>query len=1197
MRNIRVAGDLTTDGFLSLFAERHFLTSISMKYFRHLFLFVLALLPVTLTAQETSDPNVVMKSTANSIYLRLAGSVEEIQFKVDAGDGILTEYTLPTDNTIDFSVTPKGADKTVKIYGVGDNLEFFYAGAAELYELTFTDCPKMKWLQFSHNNIENIDITQMPELLALNASYNNLTKVDITKCPKLEILNLQQNPNLEQMSFSPCPELGYVDVSFAKKFNNVDVSMLPKLYHLGCESTSVSRVDVSKNPELKSLNCGYIQYLSSIDVTNNPKLEELYISTKKPGMSRISQIDITNCPELKLFFCMNQNFKTLDVTKNTKLQSLFCSGNELTEIDLSNNPDIIELSVYSNHLPYNTLPIPVDNPQIGLYYYDPMDDIFIDDIEYAVDSKLDLSERTYLEAYPTTYNLILTDSMDPSVEKQLVPGVDFSVDKGVITFLKEQSDSVFVSMRNPGFPGVPQHTSKFMIRKAEDLGKNSLAFEYTTSKAIGENCSVNMAAYTPNSKVYIDWGDGELQEYTINTYINDRYGRPQSGTKKGDNIKIYTAKGVQLKEIRLQGGKATSIDMSKSHALQTINFSNNELTELNFDGNLKLQTVNVENNKLKEIKFIRHYELLNVYANFNELENIDLGYSRGLKQLKFSNNKMKSFALFGHDYLEGLEANNNQLEELDVTSCVALTELRLRDNNLSNLNLSNNPKLSLVWIEGNKFKFSTMPRTESRAFSYGMQQTVEIPAGSFMVDLSSEYKIGENTTSYLLKTADGQRLFEDEDYTFDNGVITFTNTDYEKVYCEMKNDTWPSLTLKTTEVKPLGQPDMLMASMKVKEDVGTKVQLSLGTTKDDYVFIDFGDGKLKYANLHYDYSLINGTLGSSKEIKFYTYKDYPASMRVFSPQGLALSEVDLTNMPDLECLSLADAYLKDVDISHNLKLDQLTLSNNRLSSLDLSNHKALTYLSLGQSGLKDVDLSNQTELTWLSLVNMGLEKVDLSNQLKLKWLSVKNNKLTNIDLSAQKELRELSVANNLLESINLDNQPDMAVVDLSGNRFRFSTFPYHNINILYYSNQADVEVEAKDCTVDLSSEAIVNEKKTSYKWFTVSGSELVKGTDYTVEDGVTTFLKVPEEKVVCEMTNGFFPELVIKTVPVEVKKEDSIETINLDADAQMNVYNLSGILVMSINGDKQQLGELAPGFYVIETVSGGTRTVSKIRIK
>lgn len=1168
-----------------------------MKYFRHLFLFILVLLPVTLTAQESAEPNIVMKSTAKSIFLRLAGSGEAIKFKVDAGDGKLIEYTLPTDETVDFTVKTVGADKPVKIYGVGNNIEFFYAGASELTELTFTDCPKMKWIQFVHNNIKEIDVTQMPELLALNAGYNQLSKVDISKCPKLQILNLAKNPDLENISFATCPDLEYVDVSSAQKINNIDVSMLPKLYYFGCEGTSVYRVDVTKNPELKILSCGYIQSLSQLDVTKNPKLEKLFVATKKPGMSRISQLDVTNCPELILLSCMNQNLKTLDVTKNTKLQSLFCSGNELSELDLTNNPDIIELSVYSNRLPFNTLPIPKDNPQIGYYFYDPMDPIFVDDIEYPVDAKIDLADRTYMEKYATHYSMYLTDSMDPIAKTKLVEGVDFSVDKGVVRLLKEQSDSVYISMTNDGFPGAILNTSKFMIRKAEDLGKKNLAFEYTTSKEIGTSGSVNMSAYTPNSKVYIDWGDGELQEYTINTYINDRYGHPQSGTLKSDKVKVYTAKGVQIKELRIPGSQVTNLDLTNAHALQMLNLSRNELTEINLDGNQMLQTLNVENNKLKELKFKRHLELLNIYANNNELETIDLGMSLGVKQLKISNNKMKDLALSRCEMLEILEANFNELESLDVTDCKALTSLQLRGNNLTTLDLSANTNLNIVWLEDNKFMFSTMPKSTSHNFSYGSQQPVEIPAGSFMIDLSSEYQIGENTTSYTLKTEKGMRLFEDEDYTIKDGVITFTNTDYDKVYCEMKNATWPNLTLKTTEVKPMGKPDKTIVTMKAKEDAGTPVTLSIGTTKDDYVYIDFGDGELKYAKLHYDYSLINGKLGNSKEIKIYTYKDFPAIMRVFSPQGLALSEIDLSNMPDLECLGLGGSYLKTVDISNNLKLDQLILSQNRLTSLDLSKHKALTLLNLGESGLKDIDLSNQTELTWLNISGLDLEKIDLSKQSKLKWLNASNNKLTAIDLSTLKELRELYIPNNLLESINLDNQPDMAVVDLTNNRFKFSTFPYHTINILYYNNQADVEVEARNGSVDLSSENVVNGMRTSYKWFTESGTELVKGTDYTIKDGVTTFAKIPEENVVCEMTNSFFPELVIKTVAIDLNKEGSIDSVEIGADALVNVYDLSGTCLMSFTGDKERLGALAPGFYIVETVSGNDRTVSKIHIK
>lgn len=1165
-----------------------------MKYFRHLFFLVLALLPAALAA-ETAEPNVVMATASPTLKLLLAGSVEATTFNIDEGDGTLTQYTLPVDETLEITLSPKGADKPVKIYGVGERLEYLNVEAYELTELTFNDCPNMKWILCSHNNLTTLDITKMPELIALVASYNDLSKVDISKCPKLITLDLKMNANLGNINFSTCPELEYVDISNASKINNIDVSKLPNLTHLGCEGTSLSRIDVTKNPELTYLNCSYVKYLYQIDLTKNPKLEELYISTKNAtGYSRLNQLDVTNCPELTKLFCSEQNLTTLDVSKNTKLTSLFASGCELTSIDITNCPGIIEMSLFSNRIPFNMMPAPIDNPQIGLYYYTPMKSIALDDIEYGVDGTIDLAEKTYSEKHATHYSLFLTDSNDPAVATELTEGTDFSVDKGVIKLLKAQSDSCYISMTNDGFPSATLKTTKFMVRNADELGQNSLAFEFTTSKEAGSTLSFTMAAYTSKSKVFVDWGDGEMQENTIESYIN-HWGKPISGTvPEGGKVKVYTSKGVQIKDLNLPSLQISSIDLSKSHALQTVDLSGNELTEIDFSPNRRLQTVTIDRNKLKDLTFANHLELQNVYASQNELETISLGNSGALKELKFSNNKVKELDVTGFDRLEILEANSNALESVNLKKCSAMNDLRLRANNLTSLNLTPCQNLNILWLEDNRFLFSTMPQNTSKSFSYGSQQRMTVPEGCFMMDLSSEYKIGDNTTVYTVKTTAGQPLYEDEDYTNENGVITFTNTDYDKVYCEMTNASWPRLTLKTTEMKLLGQPDMVMATMKVKDPAGTAVNLSLATTKDDYVFIDFGDGKLQYANLHHDYTYVNGKVGDSREIKFYTYKELPAAMRVFSQQGMALSEIDLTNMPDLECLNLSGAWLKNVDLSKNTKLTELSLSKNRLENLDLSNHKALWMLNLSQSGLKDVDLSNQTELTWLSLSGLGLEKIDLSKAPKLTWLSATDNKLTTADLSAQTSLRELYLANNLLENIDLSNQPDMAVLNIAGNRFKFSTFPYHTINLLYYGNQAEVEVAAENGVVDLSSEETVNGVNTVYKWFAADGTELTEGSDFKVEKGVTTFLTAPEGNVYCEMTNEFFPELIIKTVEMPIEFA-SLDSIALDADARVNVYNLSGIRVATLTGSSS--ADLAPGFYIVETLTAGNRTVSKVHVK
>lgn len=1160
---------------------------------------IMALLPLSMMAQETESPDISFKSAAKSLKFYVAAPKEtpETAFKVDFGDGELTEYKFSNGESVEISVTRTDASQPVKVYGVAEYLDYFSIDAYNMSELTFNNCSNLSYLLCAHNDLTALDLTQFPDLLYVDCSYNNISTLDITKCPKLQRLEAKMNSNLGNINFSNCPDLERIDVGYGTKINNVNVTMLAKLKYLGIGGTNINSIDVSKNPELLYLCCDYIPYLYKLDVSKNTKLEQLYVSTRTSGYSRMQSLDVTNNPELRMLFCSGQLFTTLDVSKNTKLTSLFCSNNELNEIDTSNCPDIIEMSIFSNHIGFNQMPVPNDNPQITLYYYDPMKDLMLNDIEYAEGSDLNLSAQTYMEKYATTYKMYLTDSMNPrDPGKQLTEGIDFSVEKGVVKLLKAQSDSVYVSMTNAGFPGLTLNTSKFKVLKADEMGGNHLEFEYSTSKAVDSNAKISLSAFTPKSKIYIDWGDGELKEYTIETYIN-RYGGGQSGVIKGDKIKVYASKGVQIKEIQLISGEVTGIDLTNAHALRTLNLSNNALTEIDFEGNHSLETVNVSGNSLTNLEFTHHNLLISLNASKNELASLNLGTSLGLKNLNISNNKLKELDLGRCEMLETFEANSNLLESLNVVGCKALTDLRVRDNYLKELNLLTNTNLNIVWIEDNLFKFSTMPQTTSKTFSYSSQKKTPIPTKSFMVDLSSEYKIGDNITTYSWKTSSGTRLFEDEDYTIENGVTTFLNTeDYDAVYCEMKNDTWPRLTLKTTNVQPAGMPDNVLTTLESKENAGTTVRLVLATTDDAFAFIDFGDKNYMPAELGSDYTTYRGKLGESRQVRILNYKDSPVNLKTFSLSGIALKSIDLSQMPDLMCLNLSDAALKEVDITKNLNLEELTLSQNRLSELDLSKHEKLRLLNLMGSGLKSIDLTHNPNLTWLNIAGMGLESVDLSAQSKLTWLNVKENKLRNIDLSNMTLLREFYASDNLLESINLDNQPDMAYVTLNRNRFKFSTFPYHNINNLVYGDQADVEVSQNNGVVDLSSENIVNKVATVYRWLTASGTELVEGTDYELKDGVTTFLKTPEEDVVCEMTNGFFPNLVIKTVAMHVDAHASIDNISFNADATVNVYDLSGRLVASFKGSDDAMSRLNSGVYVVETISADRRAVSKVAI-
>lgn len=76
--------------------------------------------------------------------------------------------------------------------------------------------------------------------------------------------------------------------------------------------------------------------------------------------------------------------------------------------------------------------------------------------------------------------------------------------------------------------------------------------------------------------------------------------------------------------------------------------------------------------------------------------------------------------------------------------------------------------------------------------------------------------------------------------------------------------------------------------------------------------------------------------------------------------------------------------------------------------------------------------------------------------------------------------------------------------------------------------------------VDLSSEVTFKGKNTKFTWKTESGNVMEEGVDYSIENGITTFLKVQEEKVYAELTNEAYPDLTLTTTLVETSENRNL---------------------------------------------------------
>jgi Leucine-rich repeat (LRR) protein len=261
------------------------------------------------------------------------------------------------------------------------------------------------------------------------------------------------------------------------------------------------------------------------------------------------------------------------------------------------------------------------------------------------------------------------------------------------------------------------------------------------------------------------------------------------------------------------------------------------------------------------------------------------------------------------------------------------------------------------------------------------------------------------------------------------------------------------------------------------------------------------------------------------------------------------------------------------------------LNNSNLETIDLSTAPQLETASLGGNNLSSITFNNP-KLWGLDLTNNNFSTIDLHNLPVLRQLLMSNNKLSSIDLSP--------VASTLVALVLVSNQ------------FTFATLPSkadfpNMVDAYYYGNQASVEVPVVDHKVDLSSQAHIGDYDTVYTWYygeitvdtdtgEIDGELMSDGTDgntqeYSIENGVTTFLVEYDEPVICVMTNETYPNLALYTTYLDISKSssgiDSISAgINGGSDI-VNVYNLQGSVVRKGVKAATATNGLAPGIYVV----------------
>ncbi len=1079
-------------------------------------------------------------------------------------------------------------DGWVKVYGDPANIDYINLDGCYINEIRFPKLTNVEILDLQNNELKALDLTDMHKLQALYLNNNPFTAetpliVGPDK-PDLTILSLSIIDHMDSsFSLRDYPSLVSFEAWNNKGLTVCDPTGCPELMRISIDVTPVSRLDVSKNSKLLILNISETR-IPSIDISNNPYLTEFYANHTGRANNdvHLTELELGSKPEMVRLFVADNRLSKLDVSGCPKLVTFNCAGNLLSSIDISGCPLLYEVNISRNNMDYVTIPAPRET--FGEYYYSQRP--FSVERSYPIGTTIDFSDRVNRPNSTTKAKVYKVDEADILNPIELDHSY-YTYEDGRLTLLAETTDSVYVSFTNTTLPEYPMTTGKFLVKSAETYGKPSVAATLSISSTVKDfSMAVGISGATVQNPVsfFVDFGDGLLTEFSANTTLTPDEDNV-NGTRKGNGeVKIYTVENSDLTALAIRDVSLLRTDLSAARSLSELEIARCRLARIDLTWNRCLTSLNLSGNTLSTLDLSTENGaygknvLSSINLSGNRLTEIEFNDHRTLLDLDISGNQLTTLSTRSMSNLLTLNVADNLLEDLSLQDCEALTHLDASGNLLTGFTIPAYTPLASLNLSGNNITLPALPAADAVAsYTYAPQRDIVLPSKAPSINLSAEWlDIDGLTTTYSWFKADGDTPLASSQIEGDKGRFTFLDTNMGEVYCTISHPAFPAFdganAIHTTRVEAAAMPTNMFASFTTLEADTANLTLT-AARQGTAVYVDWkGNGDLEQYPLTTVYTSFPVVTTENASVKFYSY-DADEGLTVFSFGGVRIKDLDASRMKNLIAFTSDNTGLteQDIKLPESPGLTELNLYGNNFSSLDWIEYPELYMLILTKNNLSSLDLTRFKKLGIAHAADNTISEVRLDNP-DLWELNLTTNDLRDIDLSGAPSILQLWLSNNYLSAIDVAMLKNLNVLFLDGNSFTFATLPStdRGYNIYNFRNQRPIEATVSNGKVDLSSQATVDGTETVYRWFIdspyldengeLAGEELVQGEEFTVENGVTTFLS-NFNHIMCVMTNTRFPGLYMMTDFINVTASGITDITTDIEEASTEYFNLQGIRV------------------------------------
>ncbi|MDE6368097.1 MAG: hypothetical protein K2K94_02540, partial [Muribaculaceae bacterium] len=950
-----------------------------------------------------------------------------------------------------------GQDGIVKVYGDASMVDYLDLEGVYITTIDISQLTNLEILNLKHNELEALDLSMHS---ALQAVYLTDNPFDVTPLkiggnkPDLTILEMSICGAIDQsFNLSDYPSIVSFDAYSTKDLRTLDTTGCPELLSLSIDCTSVPSLDLSNNQKLLILNVSETP-IRQLDLSHTPYLTELYCSHAGSWMSeyKYDALDLSKLPLLQRLFCSSNNLTELNVSNNPSLTDIYCNENKLTSLDISNNPKIINLSIYNNYMDFTTMPLPRETFIDYIYYQKPLPV----ERSYPVGAEFDFSSKVILPDSETWFALFAKqyDEDGNSISVEL-PEDYYTFEGGKVKLLKSSTDSLFMAFANSLFPDYDLKTTNFMVKEAEDYGKDNRVVSMRvrpTTKQLAFAVGIRNASPENPKTFTVDFGDGTTKEFTTTTS-----GIPEQPNASGavavasSPMVIYVHEGDDLTGLGIGDVGLVSIDLTKAPAIEDLKIVKCQLSAIDMKYNKMLRNIDVSENNLQtidlngEYDFVDKYFLTSLKAASNKLVSVVPGL-QSMKYVDLSDNQIEVINLLKASELEYLDLSNNKIQTVSIQDLEAVRHLDLSGNQLSEIIIPDYIDLDYFNLSQNCFPLSTLPKNPSATeYIYAPQKPWDLPVKAPTANLTMQLLNSE--TVFKWYKADGTPVTTDGIKQNNPGVFQLIDTELGKVYCTFTNPAFPDLNgenvYRTTDIEVAEMPTNIVCTLHTLADgIG---ELTIRAKRNNTpLYVDWeGNGALEEFMAGTVRATYSVNVHSGVDVKMYSY-ELESGLDVVAIGAGSLESIDASNMTELTCFSLFGSYLTPDKIGLPLSngLTELTLSNSAIENLNFLKGKypELQLLNISNSKLTECDFTEWKELKVIHVSNNSITSAVFDNPLVWE-LGITHNKLTDIDISGLPKLDQLWIFNNNLSTLDISGNPVLRILELSQNYFNFNTLP------------------------------------------------------------------------------------------------------------------------------------------------------------